>query len=207
MLLLSLRQAFLFIATLLFVKLTFAYPISAGTTDEWELVERANRPSEQPVHAGNGVIQPWSRHRRDVSEAGGIYTRTPDTLHGLLDIVLEARRNHAIKVSAKAKNDIKAMLPAGHSRQDYKNAKNWHRQQVQGHMNTHGGKKATIVRAAHSGGSNPSEAAHITAKMSNRKGRPIRSTFKDASGKSHRSTSHHVYTKGSPSGAAIPHAP
>ncbi|KAJ3542445.1 hypothetical protein NMY22_g3513 [Coprinellus aureogranulatus] len=178
MLLLSLRHALVFISTLFLAKLTFAYPISTRSLDDQELVERGEEFEELSLYGRGAIVEPESLSLRDLLEDIDLYIRTPGALEIFDDADLGARANHPIKVTSKAKNDIKAMLPASHSRQDYKNAKNWHRQQMQSYMAAKGATHATILRGAHSGGTNPNERAHITASMRNNNGKVITSSHR-----------------------------
>ncbi|KAJ3517613.1 hypothetical protein NMY22_g13927 [Coprinellus aureogranulatus] len=207
MLLLSLRHALVFVATLFLAKLTFAYPISTRFFDDTELVERGEGFEELSLYGRDAVLDSESLSLRDLLKDIDVYTRAPESFEPFDDADLEARANHPIKVTSKAKNDIKAMLPAGHSRQDYKNAKNWHRQQMQSYMAAKGATHATILRGAHSGGTNPNERAHITASMRNNNGKVITSSHRGANGKVKKSNSHHVYTSGHPPKGRVPHVP
>jgi len=165
----SLRNALLAFTTLCLVNLAFALPVLRN--GDRHLVSRAQGSDASAVFGRETILYSEILALREFLDGidTNVYTRSPSGFQSVEEIQLEARKGpsgHHITVAPKAKQDIRKMLPAGHTRQDYKAAKKYHRDQVQNHMNTHGATHATITRGAHSGGSVKTEPQHITAQLS-----------------------------------------
>ncbi|KAF6757877.1 hypothetical protein DFP72DRAFT_1065136 [Ephemerocybe angulata] len=202
---LSFRNAFLALATVCLINFTFALPLLRNKNND--LVGRDYGSDALTTLVGrDNDFHSQSLSQRDLWRGtdSRVYTRSPNGLQSLEEALLETRKNHPIRVTAKAKQDIKNMLPPNHTRQDYKNAKQWHRDQVQPHMNAHGATSATIKRGAHSGGFNRHAPPHITAKLKGPNG-VIHTQYTNSKGQRRTADQHHVPVHGAPHGATIPH--
>ncbi|KAJ3518527.1 hypothetical protein NMY22_g13629 [Coprinellus aureogranulatus] len=197
------RNVFLVVTGLVFVNLSFAYPVLRSTTSNGdELLERAQELDSSPPYERSIDIESLSL--RDLEERTVVYPRASELLEALQyrddDLAARGRGRHqkpkrdAIKFSNKAKEDIRTMLGPGHTEQQYKDVENWHRQKIQAHMDRkeNGYTKADVVRGLHKGGFNPNEGAHITVTF--HKGTQlVQSHFKDKDGRPATAGKHHLH--------------
>ncbi|KAJ3518528.1 hypothetical protein NMY22_g13628 [Coprinellus aureogranulatus] len=193
------KNVFLAVTTLVFVNFTSAYPVLRGAAGESELLERTQE-FDNLLFERDVVIDAEPLSLRDLEESPAVYQRASEILEAFQYADLEARtrprhqkpKRKAIKFSNKSKEDIRNMLPAGHTRQQYKDVKNWHRQKIQAHMDQHGYTKADVTRGLHKGGFNANEGGHITATF--HKGTQlVQSQFIDKDGRPATAGKHHLH--------------
>ncbi|KAJ3520418.1 hypothetical protein NMY22_g12767 [Coprinellus aureogranulatus] len=191
----SFKHALLALGTLLLVKLAFAVPVPSNA--DGDLVEREQADSLL-VDRDSG-FDDAALSLRAILEGLDVDTRS--TFED--DDDLFAR---TVQISRTARKDIKAM--AGGDKKKYRKLVNWHKDQARGAMNTHPhlttAHRGTVMRGAHSGGTNPHEPIHITAKFHNAAGQRL-GTVNPHNGRPTRSF--HINTGGHPPGAHAPHIP